>query len=189
MGRKRGFQHHTSITSAVISEAIDHAQHENHHKYHSKQRERIVSKSALAVGIDPGVKTGIATALNGDLQSVASMTITAAMEFVLSIKDQNPTLYIEDARKRTWFGGADDRMARSGAGTREGVGSIKRDCSIWEQWCIEQRIAYHLIHPAANKTKLDAQTFGRITGWTAKTNEHGRDAAMLVFQRVIKVAV
>ena len=29
-------------------------------------------------------------------------------------------LIIEDARKRTWFGGADARQARSGAGIREG---------------------------------------------------------------------
>ena len=32
-------------------------------------------------------------------------------------------------------------------------------------------------------TKLSAEQFRRITGWTEQTNEHGRDAAMLVFGR------
>jgi len=30
-------------------------------------------------------------------------------------------------------------------------------------------------------TKLTADQFKRITGWHGRTNEHGRDAAMLVF--------
>lgn len=148
-----------------------------------------MSDSQLAIGIDPGVKTGIAVADDGKLQSVESATITAAMQMVLALKDQNPTVYIEDARKRTWFGNADARQARSGSGIREGVGSVKRDCGIWEQFCIEQGVAYQLVHPAANKTKLDAETFNRITGWRAKTNEHSRDAAMLVHMRVVKGAV
>ena len=147
-----------------------------------------MSESQLAIGIDPGVKTGIAVADHGKLQSVASATITAAMQMVLAVKDQGPMVYIEDARKRTWFGGADARQARSGAGIREGVGSVKRDCGIWEQFCIEQKIAYQLVHPAANKTKLDSDHFWRITGWAGKTNEHSRDAAMLVYMRKVKGA-
>lgn len=183
------FQHHQCITSAVIREAIKWAERTKPRKYHNKQRVKIMSESQLAIGIDPGVKTGIAVADDGKLQSVASATITAAMQMVLALKDQSPMVYIEDARKRTWFGNADARQARSGAGTREGVGSVKRDCGIWEQFCIEQGVAYQLVHPAANKTKLDTETFNRITGWRAKTNEHSRDAAMLVYQRVVKEVV
>ena len=182
------FGYHNRIGSAVIREAIAWADREKPRKYHSKQRTRIMSESRLAIGIDPGVKTGIATALDGKLQSVTSATITTAMQMVLAVKDQNPMVYIEDARKRTWFGGADARQARSGAGVREGVGSVKRDCSIWEDWCVENGIAYLMVHPAANKTKLDANDFNRITGWRAKTNEHARDAGMLVHQRVVKGA-
>ena len=174
------FQHHQCITSAVIREAIAWAERTKPRKYHNKQRVKIMSESQLAIGIDPGVKTGIAVAVDGKLQSVASATITAAMQMVLAVKDQGPMVYIEDARKRSWFGKMDAEVAKYGAAVREGAGSVKRDCGIWEQFCIEQKIAYQLVHPAANATKLDAETFNRITGWRAKTNEHGRDAAMLV---------
>ncbi len=184
------FSSHQRITPAIISEAMAYASREKPHKHYRKtQRETLVSESQLTVGIDPGVKTGVAVATGGKLQSVESMTITAAMMFLLSIKADAPTVFIEDARMRTWFGGADARMARSGAGVREGVGSVKRDCSIWEQFCIEQGIAYRMVHPAANKTKTDADQFRRVTGFVGRTNEHGRDAGMLVHQRVVKKGV
>lgn len=137
----------------------------------------------LQIGIDAGVNTGVAVAVDGVLQSVQSMTITQAMQLVFAVLHQSPTLYIEDARKRTWFGGMDAKQAKHGAGVREGVGSVKRDCQIWEDFCKEQGIEFVLVHPAANKTKLDAKDFGRITKWEGRTNEHGRDAAMLVFGR------
>ncbi|OTU44203.1 hypothetical protein CAT37_09190 [Acinetobacter pittii] len=148
----------------------------------------------VLIGIDTGVNTGFAVAIDqgkgGQLQDVDSHTITQAMGKVLELVEihskQNIKLFIEDARKRTWFGNADARQTKSGAGTREGVGSVKRDAQIWEQWCIEQGLNYLMIHPAANKTKTDAKYFLKITGWAKRTNEHARDAAMLVFGRFAK---
>ncbi|MBP8005330.1 MAG: hypothetical protein KAZ18_00265 [Acinetobacter sp.] len=140
----------------------------------------------IRVGIDCGVKTGFAVANTGVLQRVETLTITKAMEAVKELHTQHPDLIvrIEDARKRTWFGSTDARQAKSGAGVREGVGSVKRDCSIWEQFCIEHGIKFDLVHPAANVTKTKDTYFKKITGWTGKTSEHSRDAAMLIFGRV-----
>ena len=39
---------------------------------------------------------------------------------------------------------------------------------------------------AANATKKKVEDFTRMTGWTGRTNEHARDAAMLVFKRYWK---
>lgn len=138
----------------------------------------------IKVGIDCGVKTGFAVADKGILVRVETLTITKAMDAVKQLHSQYPdmVLKIEDARLRTWFGSADARQAKSGAGVREGVGSVKRDCSIWEQFCIEQGIKFDLVHPAANITKTKDAYFKRITGWTGRTSEHSRDAAMLVHQ-------
>ncbi|WP_291369745.1 MULTISPECIES: hypothetical protein [unclassified Acinetobacter] len=149
----------------------------------------------ILIGIDTGVHTGFAVAIDhgngGELEQVESLSITQAME---QIRDRinsdgkdNIFLYIEDARKRTWFGSMDARQAKSGAGVREGVGSVKRDAQIWEDWCKEQDIHFKMIHPAANATKKKADDFKRMTGWTGRTNEHARDAAMLVFKRFWKV--
>lgn len=151
----------------------------------------------VLVGIDTGVNTGFAVAIDrghgGELEQVTCLTITKAMhqvnELIVQHGKGSLQLIIEDARKRTWFGGADARQARSGAGIREGVGSVKRDAQIWEDWCKENDINFKMIHPKNNSTKYKADTFKKITGWTGRTNEHARDAAMLVFRRFYKPSI
>ncbi len=140
----------------------------------------------ILIGIDTGVHTGFAVAFDhgagGELQRVESLSITQAMQCVLEYEDEHDlkdiTLYIEDARLRTWFTGGREKA--------QGVGSVKRDAQIWEDWCKEQGINYKMIHPASNATKKKAVDFTRMTGWTGRTNEHARDAAMLVFKRFAK---
>lgn len=141
----------------------------------------------ILIGIDTGVKTGYAVAIDhgagGELHQVECLSITKAMQAVQEIKaihgKDNLKLYIEDARKRTWFTGGKEKA--------QGVGSVKRDAQIWEDWCIEQEFNYIMVHPKANATKTKADLFKKITGWTGCTNEHARDAAMLVFKRFWKV--
>lgn len=141
------------------------------------------------IGIDTGVNTGYAVAEDkgngGELFEVRSLTITQAMsrtlEFVVHYGKENVCLFIEDARKRTWFTGGREKA--------QGVGSVKRDAQIWEDWCTEQGIHFKMIHPAANATKMKAPEFKRMTGWTGRTNEHARDAAMLVFRRFYKPSI
>ena len=107
----------------------------------------------ILIGIDTGVHTGFAVAFDhgegGELQKVQSLSITQAMQSVLEYEDEHDLkdimLYIEDARKRTWFTGGREKA--------QGVGSVKRDAQIWEDWCKEQGINFKLIHPAANATK------------------------------------
>ena len=140
----------------------------------------------ILIGIDTGVHTGFAVAFDhgegGELQKVQSLSITQAMQSVLEYEDEHDLkdimLYIEDARKRTWFTGGREKA--------QGVGSVKRDAQIWEDWCNKQGLNYLMIHPAANATKTKADVFKKRTGWIERTNEHARDAAMLVFKRFAK---
>lgn len=140
----------------------------------------------ILIGIDTGVNTGFAVAADrgngGELVKVSSLSITRAMEQVRAEIQawgiQNVCLYIEDARQRTWFTGGREKA--------QGVGSVKRDAQIWEDWCKEQGFKFLMIHPAANATKKKATDFKRMTGWVGRTNEHARDAAMLVFKRFAK---
>lgn len=140
----------------------------------------------ILIGIDTGVNTGFAVAIDsgngGDLQKVECVSITQAManinELVVEHGKENLKLYIEDARLRTWFTGGREKA--------QGVGSVKRDAQIWEDWCREQGLNYLMIHPEANATKTKADVFKKRTGWTGRTNEHARDAAMLVFRRIAK---
>ena len=143
----------------------------------------------ILIGIDTGVHTGFAVAIDrghgGELQQVSCVTITLAMQNINRLIDlhgkERVCLYIEDARQRTWFTGGREKA--------QGVGSVKRDAQIWEDWCNENQINFKMIHPKNNSTKYKADTFKKITGWTGRTNEHARDAAMLVFRRFYKPSI
>lgn len=128
------------------------------------------------IGIDPGVNTGIAVwdAVNRKLEAVGSMKIHEALEISSIYKHPKCFWRIEDARKRKWFG-------NNSAAKQQGAGSIKRDCKIWEDFLIDIGVDFEMIHPIKAGTKHLSKTFKELTGWTERTNEHSRDAAMLVF--------
>lgn len=135
----------------------------------------------IIIGIDPGVITGFAVwdDVARELKDVASLKIHEAMHRVLELK---PGLVVfEDARQRNWFGGRDDKQSKYGAGVREGAGSVKRDCSIWEDFLKDHNIRFIARAPAAKGTKWKADKFQALTGWKGRTSEHARDAAVLVF--------
>lgn len=134
----------------------------------------------LMIGIDPGVRTGVA---QWDVQAqklvaVASMGIVEAM-FMVSTGHELGWLHsvvFEDARLRTWFGA-------KGREALQGAGSIKRDCAVWIEWFHHVGCAYRAVSPKDKGAKLDAKQFRRLTHWEGRTNEHSRDAAMLVLGR------
>ena len=49
----------------------------------------------------------------------------------------------------------------------------------------ETGIDFELVNPKHQKgaTKKTADEFKQLTGWQGRANEHGRDAAMLIFGR------
>lgn len=132
----------------------------------------------ILIGIDPGVNTGFAV-YDGENLSLDTCSITRAMQKVYILMQDNDCklhIFIEDARKRQWFG-------NSGREKLMGAGSVMRDCRVWEDFCLEQNLAYTLVAPKNNKTKLSSEQFGKLTGYRGRTSEHSRDAAMLVFGR------
>jgi len=133
----------------------------------------------MIIGIDPGKQTGLAAWLPEEqrFQAIQTISIVQAMRFCqLAIKDGiKLEIWFEDARQRTWFG-------RAGREQLQGAGSIKRDCSIWEEFCRQYDIPYRAIKPVRGATKWSPEMFKRITGWKGRTSEHARDAACLVYK-------
>lgn len=133
----------------------------------------------VAIGIDPGTNTGIAVWNKQDkaFTQVACTKIHNAMQIVQYWADIVLTsgliVRLEDARQHIWFG--EDARKRI-----QGAGSIKRDCSIWQDFLEEKGIPYELVPPKENTTKVTAVYFNRVSGWQGKTNNHARDAGMLV---------
>lgn len=143
----------------------------------------------IYIGIDTGVNTGFAVWDNRKraLLQVASLSIHDAMKRVRAYVDaykagegDKVVVRVEDPRQRTWFG--TERMSREEERKRlQGVGSVKRDASIWDDFLKDLGVEYEMVAPKLNVTKLTAERFKSITGWQGRTNEHGRDAAGLIY--------
>ncbi len=136
-----------------------------------------VIKYDVLIGIDTGKETGFATysTVSRKLLTVETLPIHQAMERVLSIsKTFKIKVRFEDARLRKVFG-------ETGREVLQGAGSIKRDAVIWEDFLTDKAIPFEPVAPKDNKTKLEPSTFSKMTGWTGRTSNHARDAAMLVY--------
>lgn len=49
-----------------------------------------------------------------------------------------------------------------------------------------QHLGLPVVEVKPTKSKTNSEDFNRLTGWIERTNEHARDAAMLVFKRFAK---
>ena len=140
----------------------------------------------IFVGIDTGVHTGYAVydSRIQQLTAVGTDKIHNVMQLVSGLcvvaeeKGEKMRVRIEDARKRTWYG---FHTAKEDRARLQGAGSVKRDAQIWEDFLKDLGVDFEMVAPKNNATKLTAESFRKLTGWTGKTNEHGRDAAMLVY--------
>lgn len=138
----------------------------------------------IYIGIDPGTHTGLAVwdTREGKFLSLETMLIHQAMTFILkwSLKaedsGQEIQVVFEDARQRKWYGKeSNDKL--------QGAGSVKRDCSIWEDFCRDYQIPFVAVPPMKGGTKVNESYFKTISGWKGRTSNHARDAAMLVLGR------
>lgn len=129
----------------------------------------------IRIGIDPGRSTGIAiTGSDGKLRNLDTLLIHEAMDAVKSVAHIPDILVVvEDARKRS---------GRPEAA--QGAGSVKRDCTIWEDFLTSLKISFKMVPPIKNGTRFRDQIFkAHYPYWTKRTSEHARSAANLLITR------
>ena len=134
---------------------------------------------SIMVGVDPGVSTGLAMwdRLRQKLVSVDAVMIHEAWQaiLILHLAGALHSVTFEDARLRTGYFGKNAKAKQQGAG------SVKRDCTIWADFLGGHGIPFKTVSPLKKGAKVDAATFIKLSGgWQGRTNEHGRDAALLV---------
>jgi hypothetical protein len=135
----------------------------------------------IAIGIDTGVNTGFAIwdIDNKEFLSIKTYTIHIAMAALLNADEmfEIKEVRVEDARlwKYGHYG------VKSNPDKLQGVGAVKRDAKIWEDFLTDYNIPFKLVRPNKNITKWTAKKFKTHTKCELKTNEHNRDAAMLVY--------
>lgn len=137
-----------------------------------------MSLSRTVIGIDPGVKTGIACKSKGEIIWADTLTIWQLFEQLNApgYGGPNPdvTYVIEDARKRRWYGSDSDAK-------KQGAGWVKVLCGQIEAYMIAKGKPYKMIAPIKGGTKLTAKMVEKITGFDERTNEHERDAIMIAW--------
>ena len=138
----------------------------------------IPKDAKIIIGIDPGKHTGFAVWDKSEkkLLSVETLLIHQAMKKVLNLHlEHGNSLFVrfEDANLRLWY-------ADKGRAQLQGAGSIKRDGVVWKDFLTDHKINFEAVAPARGMTKYSDAKFKMITGWKGRTNEHGRDAAILV---------
>lgn len=145
----------------------------------------MIKKYAFVIGIDTGVNTGVAT-WNITARKFELIKTTAIHKAMMYVKQMYETygvsifVRVEDPRLRTWFQ-SNYKSRDEERKMLQGVGSVKRDAHIWDDFLKDTGIPYEMIHPKDSITKVNALTFRNITKYDKPTNEHSRDAAMLVF--------
>lgn len=139
----------------------------------------------IHIGIDTGRHTGFAVWQTGKGHFIELDTrplhraLFDVRDYARMYGSDNVTVYVEDARLRTWI--PREKSLAEFKGRAQGAGSVKRDASVWEDFCEDYGIRLVKVPPKYNTTKLSAEVFARITGYKGRTSEHARDAAMLVF--------
>lgn len=140
-------------------------------------------KKRFYIGIDPGVNTGYALwdSKQGKFDMVSTITFWGAillLEVAMIVKEQH-CIVIEDPNlNRPTF----DRPGQNTFVMKkiaQNVGSNKRDAQLLIEWC--ESNGFEVVRVKPSTAKWDKNTFIRITKWERTTNEHGRDAAKLIF--------
>lgn len=149
------------------------------------QRRQIQKGKGIFIGIDPGDHTGLAV-WDGDRKefwTIQTLPLHRAFELVRSYAqtDRPCTILCEDARQRKWF--TPERNDSEYRGRLMGAGAAKRDAKIWEEFLSDLGKPFRMVHPQVGGTKWNAEQFKKYTGYAGRTNEHNRDAALLVYGR------
>jgi hypothetical protein len=138
----------------------------------------------MIAGIDPGVNTGLALydTRTRELVSVKTLPIHQAMEIIAEAYADNALthVYVEDARLIKLPA---HLQRHKGQKYAQGVGSVKRDCKIWDDFLTDLKIPHTMVDPRKTVKKMESDIWMKVTGWKSGSSVHSRDAAMLVWGR------
>lgn len=145
----------------------------------------------IYIGIDPGQKTGIAIwdSVNRTLKhGKPTAGFTDAWEIITQHNPAACRVVIEDNRKypvllKKITGNKKINLQRA-AKIGRNIGQVDARVTILEELLLIHGYKYELYDPRVQRTtKIDAAYYARLTGFNGVTNEHQRDAGMMVFGR------
>ena len=133
------------------------------------------------IGIDPGMNTGIAIYEDGYLEELQTIE-PIELDLLFTAYAHEPLfICFEDSRLQShvWLPSQTKGVA---ANIARKIGMVDAWCYYIERLCEKNNVAYFRVSPKAKGTKVDAELFAKLTGWTERSNQHERDAAMAAYQ-------
>lgn len=132
----------------------------------------------LILGIDPGLRTGVAHFEGGKLTHLE--TVHPIDIHSLLLRHKPGMVVYEDSRLQShvWKRGTGIAAA---AKIARNVGEIDAWCKLIEGVCGQLGIKAHGVSPQGKGAKLDAVQFERLTGWAQRSNQHERDGAVVAW--------
>ena len=124
--------------------------------------------------IDPGKKTGIAIYQNRKLVELDTTDTIGALNYI----DNFDIIYIERTRNKYIVPRINVRDMKSYARIAFDCGSVYALATLLIDYAKRKGKTVVVKHPSKTKDKA---YFLKKTGWTKASNEHNRDAAVLIF--------
>ena len=129
----------------------------------------------MIIGIDPGQNTGIAVFKDGILWKLQTIEPHQIASYLLNALPRR--VAFEDSRLISHsFTTVKSRPAA--LKIARNVGEIDAWCKLIVSVCADIGVPAHGISPKHKGAKLNAELFGKLTGWQGSSNQHERDAAM-----------
>lgn len=142
----------------------------------------------FAIGIDGGKNTGFAVWDRSmhEFMKLETCDFWTVYKYVVDhFTPKNAELFIEDpSQNKPVFMKKGVKNQRAFSRVAQNVGSVKRETNLLiEGLELEGFEVKRMVPEKGSMTKLNAKAFKNITGYEGRTNEHSRDAGMLVFKR------
>ena len=133
------------------------------------------------IGLDPGQKTGVSVFHGGNGAIQYLLTVSPDQIDALLIEHMPRLLVFEDSRRQSAvFGrGVNPRAMLKIA---RNVGEVDQICRQICETCRKLEIDVIAVSPLAKGAKMSAEQFRAHTGWSGRSNQHERDAAMVAWQ-------
>jgi hypothetical protein len=138
------------------------------------------SKHRFAIGIDPGIECGFAIFDRVEKKLIAckSMELWELFESLQQWKDNGIQVYIENPSTWLKFRKTTDKEA---AQALQGAGAVKQSFKHITQYLDHLCIVYVTTKLQGTLKKVGKDKFALYTKWKGNSNQHGRDAALMVF--------
>ena len=138
----------------------------------------------MIIGVDAGVKTGIAIFENRQLVGLKTLTPYQAICFFQENASKITKAVIEYSKGQSYIFNQRSEMSKAVMGRLgRNIGQVDGLCDIFIECFESNKIEVHKHTPLGKGSKWNKEEFRHFfPQWKNRTNEHGRDAAKIVFK-------